>query len=551
MILRYVEAANITFPRPTGINGSSIATKVYDVAAASTTIAYTYSNEELGILWDQIGSIAIGPITTTVEPTPEPTAYARPGIFHPMVPTYDTSLDNAKLPDDFIWGVAASAYQIEGAAKDEGKGPSIWDLIAHREPNAVADNSTGDIVASHYWLYKQDIARIANLGVPYFSPSFSWPRFFPFGFAGSPVNEEGVAHYDDLIATMVAHGVKPAITLFHWDTPLALFNSYGAWTDPRIVDDYFNYATYVIQRYDAFVPIWYTFNEPQYCNWQYSLYEAGNANGLYPAYHNLTTGLPVRFTCGHYTLLAHAKVAKWYHEEFKGKGRISFKNSGNYFQANDTSSLGDIDAVARQYAFSLGWFGGPWTDGDYPDVLKDTLGDLLPTFTDDEKTLIKGSCDFYAIDGYTGYTASALSGGSAACAANSSNPNFPECSSTQPVAASGFPVGPAADQGVNWLYSTPTAIRSFLNVLTKELFPSIPDIVVSEFGFAEPFEREMEQLGGTETILWDLRRADYYQGFLDNILAARVFDRTFAPPPFLHLLLPKTQLPYSDPINLL
>jgi beta-glucosidase/6-phospho-beta-glucosidase/beta-galactosidase len=70
--------------------------------------------------------------------------------------------------------LAASSYQIEGAAKDEVKGPSIWDLIAHRDYNAVADNSTGDVVASHYWLYKQDFARLANFGVPYFSPSFSW-----------------------------------------------------------------------------------------------------------------------------------------------------------------------------------------------------------------------------------------------------------------------------------------------------------------------------------------------------------------------------------------
>jgi beta-glucosidase/6-phospho-beta-glucosidase/beta-galactosidase len=80
----------------------------------------------------------------------------------------------AKLPDDFVWGVASSAYQVEGAANAEGKGPSIWDLIAHRDVNAVADNSTGDIVASQYWLYKQDIARLKNLGIPYYSPSFSW-----------------------------------------------------------------------------------------------------------------------------------------------------------------------------------------------------------------------------------------------------------------------------------------------------------------------------------------------------------------------------------------
>jgi beta-glucosidase/6-phospho-beta-glucosidase/beta-galactosidase len=78
------------------------------------------------------------------------------------------------LPDNFFWELASSAYQVEGAAKDEGKGPSIWDLIAHRDYGAVADNSTGDVVARHYYLYKQDFARLANLGFPYFSPSFSW-----------------------------------------------------------------------------------------------------------------------------------------------------------------------------------------------------------------------------------------------------------------------------------------------------------------------------------------------------------------------------------------
>lgn len=160
-----------------------------------------------------------------------------------------------------MWGVSASSYQIEGAARDEGKGPSIWDLISHRGYGSVADNTTGDIVAQHYYLYKQDLARIANLGIPYFSTSFSWPRFFPFGAAGSPVNQEGVAHYDDVIASMVDLGIKPVITLFHWDTPLALFNAYGAWTGPEIVDDFFNYAKFVISRYDDYVPVWFTFNE--------------------------------------------------------------------------------------------------------------------------------------------------------------------------------------------------------------------------------------------------------------------------------------------------
>jgi hypothetical protein len=164
--------------------------------------------------------------------------------------------------------------------------------------------------------------------------------------------------------------------------------------------------------------------------------------------------------------------------------------------------------MSRQYAFVLGWFGGCWTDGDY-------------SFTQDEKDMIKGSCDFYAIDGYRGYLATALPEGSAAGAANASDPNFPECAGSSSVAVDGFSLGPSAENGVSWLSSTPVAIRRFLSVITKELFPSVQDIVVSEFGFAEPFEGDQTSLS---TILSDLRRADYYQGFLDNILAARVVD---------------------------
>ena len=199
------------------------------------------------------------------------------------------------------------------------------------------------------------------------------------------------------------------------------------------------------------------------------------------------------------------------------------KNSGTYYRPNSTSAA-DQDAVDRQYQFGLGWFGGPWTDGDYPQVMKDTLGDLLPTFNQSEKDMIKGSCDFYAIDPYVGYYAAALPGGSAACAANSSNPNYPECSMTLFTDPDGFPIGPASNPYASWLWSTPLAVRLFLNDITKKLFPTIPDIVVSEFGFEEPFEGELTDLGN---ILWDLRRTDYFQSYLDNILAARVEDGNY------------------------
>lgn len=389
---QWSNGSSLSFPTPSGYTTASFNASAQPTSPITRT---DFSDAALNELWNLIGPVSTGPVTTTVSPTPEPSAYAQPDSehFHPLVSSNYPELRDLKLPEGFKWGLASSAYQVEGAARDEGKGPSIWDLLSHRVPNFVRDNTTGDVVGSHYYLYKQDFARLKSLGIPRFSPSISWPRIFPFGHG--PVNEEGVKHYDDVIAELHANGIKPSVTLFHWDTPLSLFTEYGAWTSSEIVDHFFNYAKFVISRYDEYVDDWFTINEPQYCNWQYADYPAGK---YYPAFNGITGGDKARFLCGHHSLLAHAKVAKWYHGEFGGKGRITFKNSGNYYEANSTKP-GDEVSRQRNFDFAVGWFGGPWTDGDYPQSLKDTLGDLLPKFTDEEKELVKGSCDFYAIDG--------------------------------------------------------------------------------------------------------------------------------------------------------
>jgi beta-glucosidase/6-phospho-beta-glucosidase/beta-galactosidase len=134
--------------------------------------------------------------------------------------------------------------------------------------------------------------------------------------------------------------------------------------------------------------------------------------------------------------------------------------------------------------------------------------------------MIAGSADFFAIDPYTSYYVYALDDPEA-CISNSSAPGYPECVGSTYLAPDGFPVGPSADPGANWLYDNPTGVRKFLSKITKDLFPRVPDIQVTEFGFAEPFESQLTSL---QTILWDLRRSDYYQGYLDNILAAIVYD---------------------------
>jgi len=187
-----------------------------------------------------------------------------------------------------------------------------------------------------------------------------------------------------------------------------------------------------------------------------------------------------------------------------------------------SNTTADLAATQRSYDFVLGWFGGVWSDGDYPQSLKDTLGDLLPKFTEEEKEIIKGSCDFFAIDAYTAFYAGEMAGGMEVCAGNRTHPSFPECVNQTAIAADGFGMGPGADLGASWLKNTPTGIRKLLGHITKKLFPAVKEIQVTEFGFAEPFESDYTNV---QDATWDLRRSDYIQGFLDNILLAITEDR--------------------------
>lgn len=525
--------AQLSFGTPAG----NYTTTTFSKAGVLTTPRppTDFSDEALAVLWQQVGPISTGPVTAVQTAVPDSniqSPFAPPlaesYALHPLLPSYlGANYSEARLPASFKWGVSSSAFQIEGAADAEGRGPSIWDMLSHRVPNFVVDNTTADVAASHYYLYKQDIARLASMGVPSFAFTISWSRIFPFGTRDSPVNQLGVAHYDDVIQTARDAGMEVYLTLFHWDTPLALVNAYGSWSSPEIVEDFFSYAKFIISRYDGVVDGWFTINEPQYCNFQYQDYPHGE---YFPAYNNITGGAKARFACGHNTLLAHARVAKWYHDEFRGRNKISFKNSGNYGVANSTSPA-DQAALQRSYDFALGWYGGVWTDGDYPQSLRDTLGeDILPPLSQADKDMIRGSCDFYAIDAYSSYTVSAPPGGIEACAANRSNPNWPDCTIQSRVAPTtpnsngnggGFRLAPAADPRANWLVDAPTGVRRFLRTITKELFPAVPEIQITEFGFAEPFEGLWTSVNEAT---WDLRRADYFQGYLDAMLAAIVED---------------------------
>jgi beta-glucosidase len=178
------------------------------------------------------------------------------------MPTAEMDLDPgalaARFPTNFVWGFAASAYQIEGAAAADGRGPSVWDTFAH-EPGAIADGQTGDVACDHYHRFPEDVALMAGIGVTAYRFSVSWPRVLPEGTG--PVNERGLAFYDRLVDALLAAGVQPLVNLFHWDLPQALQDR-GGFADPRVVGWFAEYAGRVASRLHDRVTDWMTFNEP-------------------------------------------------------------------------------------------------------------------------------------------------------------------------------------------------------------------------------------------------------------------------------------------------
>ncbi|PBK66076.1 glycoside hydrolase [Armillaria solidipes] len=469
-----------------------------------------YTSEGLEQLWKIIGPVEPPPFTTTRVPSAAVTLPPPPPPLYPSfyAPSPKDVLPDLKFPKGFVFGLDTAAYQVEGAAKNEGKGPTMWDW-ASRQPNGVTDNTTGDVVDLQYFLYKEDVQRIAALGVTAHSFSISWARIYPFGAADSPVNIAGVDHYSDVIDYHWAHDVEPVVTLFHWDTPLALQAYYGAFTSPQIVDDFVNYAKTVFKAYNGRVKTWYTFNEPRvYCG-QVASYPF-NAT-LAPGVNSSTA--PYR--CTYNLLKAHAGAVKAF-REMNISGEIAFKNDdyvGTPWRSNSTE---DALAVERHAAFQIGIFSNPvYTTGDWPDIVKETLpAEYLPRFTEQEKRDILGSADFFAIDSYRSQWVKAPDEGIDACVANTSDPLWPVCN--EPVLFDsdyGWADGPAADPLATWLQATPVATRTLL----KDIHSRWPSnkLYVSEFGFAEPYENEKTDLS---QIKEDVDRTNYFLTYLGEML---------------------------------
>ncbi|TQD77180.1 hypothetical protein C1H46_037285 [Malus baccata] len=182
-------------------------------------------------------------------------------------PNYDTVfLNRSSFPAGFIFGTASSSYQYEGAAKGGGKGPSIWDTYTHKYPDRIKDHSNGDVTVDEYHNYKEDVRIMMNMGLDAYRFSISWPRLLPNGKLSGGVNKEGIKYYNNLINELINNGLKPFVTLFHWDLPQALHDEYGGFLSPKIVNHFRNYVELCYKEFGDRVKHWITINEP----WSYS-----------------------------------------------------------------------------------------------------------------------------------------------------------------------------------------------------------------------------------------------------------------------------------------
>ncbi|KAI8545762.1 hypothetical protein RHMOL_Rhmol07G0063500 [Rhododendron molle] len=320
-----------------------------------------------------------------------------------------SSYNRTSFPADFVFGTASSAYQFEGAWKEGGKGQSIYDVFTHKYPDKIANRSNGDVAVDFYHHHKEDVQLMKFMGMDAFRFSISWARILPRGKLSGGVNKEGVAFYNNLINELIANGLKPFITLFHWDLPQALEDEYGGFLSPRIVADFVDFAELCYKEFGDRVKHWITLNEP----WTFAFlgYDLGSlAPGRCSAWRNndcpAGDSATEPYIVGHHMLLCHGAAAKVYKEKYLAsqKGQIGISLASQWILPYSNSKLNE-EAAQRALDFTYGWFIDPLTYGEYPKIMRSVVGKRLPKFPPEQVTLVKGSCDFVGLNYYTGFYA--------------------------------------------------------------------------------------------------------------------------------------------------
>jgi beta-glucosidase len=296
-------------------------------------------------------------------------------------------MKNKTIGSDFIWGVATASYQVEGAWLEGGKGLGIWDAFSHTRGKTL-NGDTGDVACDHYHRFEEDVLLMKELGVHAYRFSISWPRIIPDG--SGEVNPVGIDYYNRLINCLIANGITPWVTLYHWDLPLALQMEQDGWLSRKTSEAFCRYARTCFEAYGDRVRHWITFNEP----WCTAV--LGNGHGIF-APGRRSADEP--YMVAHNQLLSHGLAVK----AFRAGGYPGVIGISNNCDWREPLTDKSEDKAAAQTAteFFYGWFTDPVVFGDYPAIMRERLGERLPAFSPEECDLLRGSADFLGLNHYT------------------------------------------------------------------------------------------------------------------------------------------------------
>ena len=290
-----------------------------------------------------------------------------------------------QFPPSFVWGSATSAYQIEGSPTADGAGPSIWQRFAHT-PGNTSNGDTGDVACDHYRRFESDVALMKELGMQSYRFSIAWGRVLPQGTG--PLNEKGMDFYERLVDCLLAHGIAPMATLYHWDLPEALDNR-GGWLNPDIAQWFADYASLVFRRLDDRVKLWCTLNEP------WVVTDGGYLHGtLAPGHRNLYEA-PI---ATHHLMRAHGAAVQAYRAI--GRHQIGLVVNIEPKHAASNSPL-DLAATRRADAYMNRQYLDAAFLGRYPQEMGDIFGDAWPQWPQADMELIRQPIDFLGLNYYT------------------------------------------------------------------------------------------------------------------------------------------------------
>ncbi len=296
--------------------------------------------------------------------------------------------ESFSFPDGFLWGAATSAYQIEGSPLADGAGVSNWHRFSHT-PGMTAGADTGDVACDHYRRYLSDVDIMSQLGLNAYRFSIAWGRVLPAGTGR--VNEAGIDFYSRLVDALLERGIKPNVTLYHWDIPAAL-DDHGGWLNRDVAEWFADYANLMFERLGDRVPMWTTINEP------WVIMDGGYMHGkLAPGHRSLYESAIV----SHNVLRAHARGVQAFRANQRGAaGEIGLVvNLEPKYSASDSAE--DIAATKRADAYMNRQYLDPVFLGSYPEEMGEIFGEAWPEWPAEDMKLIREKFDFLGVNYYT------------------------------------------------------------------------------------------------------------------------------------------------------